>query len=141
MPITVTAPRGVLTDRGVAEVLPRLTDALVEVHGMTGNSFFKSIVGGSVHILEPDQIYAGGSTAPVVTVELKLPAIGLSDLGMRRAFIEMATEIIDELTVAGHDSFHTWINVLNAPDGAWGFSGRSWTNDALVASVAARATV
>src|SRR5438270_13999802 len=99
MPITVTAPRGVLTERGEAEVLPRLTDALVEVHGMTGNSFFKSIVGGSVHILEPDQIYAGGSTAPVVTVELKLPAIGLSDLDMRRGFIEMATEIIDELTV------------------------------------------
>src|SRR5258708_40176599 len=46
MPITVTAPRGVLTAAGQREVLPRLTAALIEASGLTGNAFFTSIVGG-----------------------------------------------------------------------------------------------
>lgn len=137
MPITVTAARGVLTESGEREILPRLTDALVEAHGMTGNSFFRSIVGGTVHILDPRDIYAGGEPAPLVAVELKLPNIGLPDLETRRRFIEIASEIVDDLTVEGHDSFRTWVNVINAHDGAWGFSGRSWTNDALLEAAAA----
>jgi phenylpyruvate tautomerase PptA (4-oxalocrotonate tautomerase family) len=140
MPITVTAPRGVLTESGETEILPRLTDALVEAHGMTGNAFFKSIVGGTVHILDPRDIYAGGETAPVVAVELKLPSIGLPDLETRKSFIESASEIVAELTVEAHDSFHTWVNVVNAPDGAWGFGGRSWTNEALLEAAASAAT-
>jgi hypothetical protein len=139
MPITVTAARGVLTPRGEAEVLPRLTDALVAAHGMTGNSFFRSIVGGSVHIVEPHRIYAGGEPAPLVMVELKLPAVGLPDLEARQRFIELATEIVDELTVEGHDSTNTWINVLNAPDGGWGLSGRRWTNRELLEATTAAA--
>ena len=42
MPITVTAPRGVLTAYGEREILPRLTAALAEASGLTGNSFFAS---------------------------------------------------------------------------------------------------
>jgi hypothetical protein len=61
MPITVTAPRGVLTPAGEREVLPRLTAALIEVSGLTGNSFFTSIVGGTVHVLAPEDVYAGGA--------------------------------------------------------------------------------
>ena len=61
MPITVTAPRGVLTPAGEREILPRLTEALIEVSGLTGNAFFTSVVGGTVHILEPHDVYAGGA--------------------------------------------------------------------------------
>jgi hypothetical protein len=61
MPITVTAPQGVLTAAGQREVLPRLTAALIEASGLAGNSFFTSIVGGTVHILAPEDIYAGGA--------------------------------------------------------------------------------
>src|SRR5882762_6528283 len=102
MPITVTAPRGVLTTEGEREILPRLTEALIEVSGLKGNDFFASIVGGTVHVLAPQDIYAGGANRPVVMVELKLPSIGLNTVEARAAFITAATDVVDTLTVDGH---------------------------------------
>ena len=140
MPITVTAPRGVLTTVGEREILPRLTEALIEASGLTGNSFFAAIVGGTVHILAPENVYAGGVNRPVVMVELKLPNIGLGTVQARRAFITAATGIVDGLTIAGHDRHDTWVNILNAPDGGWGIGGTTYTGDELVAAVTAAAS-
>ena len=137
MPITVTAPRGVLTAVGEHEILPRLTAALIEVGGLTGNDFFTSIVGGTVHTLAPENIYASGENRPVVMVELKLPNVGLNSTGARAAFITAATDIVDALTVSAHDRANTWINILNAPDGGWGLGGVAYTGDQLTAAVAA----
>lgn len=134
MPITVTAPRGTLTASGEREILPRLTAALIEVSGVTGNSFFTPIVGGTVHLLDPRDVYAGGINRPVVMVELKLPNIGLPTVEARAAFISAATDIVVDLAVPGHDRDDVWVNVLNAPDGAWGIGGRAWTGEALIAA-------
>jgi len=139
MPITVTAPRDVLTTLGEREILPRLTAALIEASGLTGNRFFTSIVGGTVHILAPEDVYAGGENRPVVMVELKLPNIGLSSADARAAFIAAATEVVDALTVAGHDRQNTWVNIVNAPDGGWGIGGTAYTGDGLIAAVVASA--
>ena len=139
MPITVTAPRGVLTAAGEREVLPRLTAALIEVSGLTGNSFFTSIVGGTVHVLAPEDVYAGGVNRPLVLVELKLPSIGLATVEARAAFIGAATDIVASLTVAGHDREDIWVNILNAPDGGWGLGGRAYTGDELIGAVTAGA--
>jgi len=138
MPITVTAPRGVLTPAGEREILPQLTAALLGASGATGNSFFTSIVGGTVHLLDPQDIYAGGTNKPVVMVELKLPDIGLGTLEARAAFIAAATGIVGRLTVAGHDTDNTWVNILNAPSGGWGIGGVAYTGgDLLKAATAA----
>ena len=139
MPITVTAPRGVLTPAGEREVLPRLTAALIEASGATGNSFFTSIVGGTVHLLDPQDIYAGGTNRPVVMVELKLPDIGLGTLEARAAFIAAATEIIDRLTIEGHDPGNTWVNILNALSGGWGIAGVAYTGEDLLKAASAAA--
>jgi phenylpyruvate tautomerase PptA (4-oxalocrotonate tautomerase family) len=137
MPITVTAPRGVLTAAGEHEVLPRLTAALIEVSGLTGNDFFTSIVGGTVHVLPPEDVYAGGMNRPLVLVELKLPSIGLATVEARAAFIVAATNIVASLTVPGHDRDDIWVNILNAPDGGWGLGGRAYTGDDLIGAVSA----
>lgn len=139
MPITVTAPRGVLTDSGERDILPLLSMALVEASGLAGNTYFASLVGGTVHILEPENVYAGGVNRPLVLVELKLPNIGLPAFEARAAFIASATEIVGKLTVAGHDPNDTWVNILNAPDGGWGIGGRAYTGDDLIAGVTASA--
>jgi phenylpyruvate tautomerase PptA (4-oxalocrotonate tautomerase family) len=137
MPITVTAPRGVFTAAGEREVLPRLTAALIEASGLTGNGFFTPIVGGTVHILAPEEIYAGGENRPLVMVELKLPNIGLSTTDARAAFITAATDIVEALTVPAHDRENTWVNILNAPDGGWGIGGVAYTGDDLAIAVTA----
>jgi phenylpyruvate tautomerase PptA (4-oxalocrotonate tautomerase family) len=139
MPITVTAPRGVLTPAGERAILPRLSAALIEVSGLAGNSFFRSIVGGTVHVLDPADIYAGGASRPVVMVELKLASIGLGSVADRAAFIAAATDVVAELTVAGHDRADTWVNITNAPDGGWGIGGVAYTGDDLIAAVTASA--
>jgi len=135
MPITVTAPRGVLTPEGEREILPRLTDALLEASGLAGNQAFASLVGGTVHVLAPEDIYAGGVAHPVVMVELKLPNIGLGTVEARAAFIRAATDVVDALTLPTHDRRNTWVNILNAPDGGWGLGGTAYTGEALVAAL------
>jgi phenylpyruvate tautomerase PptA (4-oxalocrotonate tautomerase family) len=135
MPITVTAPRDVLTAAGERDILPRLTAALVEASGGTGNTFFTSIVGGTVHVLAPEDIYAGGVNRPVVIVELKLPNIGLHTVEARAAFISAATDIVESLSAPGHDRDDIWVNILNAPDGGWGIGGRAYTGADLIAAV------
>ena len=135
MPITVTAPRGVLTRPGERAVLPRLTEALIEVSGLAGNEFFTAVVGGTVHILDPRDVYAGGVNRPVVMVELKLPNIGLADQAARAAFITAATDIVADLAGPGHRRDDTWVNILNAPDGAWGLGGKAYSGDALIAAI------
>lgn len=137
MPITVTAPHEVLTPAGEREILPRLTDALLAASEATGNAFFTGIIGGTVHLLPAGNVYAGGVNRPLVLVELKLPNIGLDTVESRAAFITLATDIVDTLTVDGHDRENTWVNILNAQDGAWGIGGRQYTADGLVAAASA----
>ncbi|MCK9921844.1 hypothetical protein MXD61_08070 [Frankia sp. AgPm24] len=139
MPITVTAPHGELTDIGQREILPRLTTALVEASGAAGNEFLTALVGGTVQILDPGNIYAGGINRRVVMVELKLPNIGLPEPASRAAFITAATDIVDALTVDDHDRADTWVNILNAPDSGWGIGGIAYSGDALVAALVAAA--
>lgn len=140
MPITVTAPRGVLTAAGEREILPRLTAVLAEASGLNGNRFFNSIVGGTVHVLAPQDIYAGGENRPVVMVELKLPNIGLPSTEARAAFITAATDVVDALTAPSHDRQDIWVNIVNAPDGGWGIGGVAYTGDDLIAAVAGGGT-
>jgi hypothetical protein len=135
MPITVTAPRGVLTPAGEIEILPRLSEAVIAANGLLGNPFFKEIVGGHVELVDARDVYAGGRTAALVTVKLELPNLGLPTVEARRDFIERASAIVDALTIDAHRPFNTWISIFPAPDGGWGFDGRAWTNDELVAAV------
>ncbi|WP_405486335.1 hypothetical protein [Nocardia sp. NBC_00511] len=128
-----------ITVAGEREILPRLTAALADISGGTGNAFFTGIIGGTVHLLRPQDIYAGGVNRPVVMVELKLPNIGLPDPAARAAFITAATDIVDALTEPGHDRGDTWVNILNALDGGWGIGGIAYTGEALIAAVTAAA--
>ena len=139
MPITVTAPQGILTPAGEHDILPRLSAALIEASGATGNAFFTAIVGGTVHILPPQHIYAGGANRPVVMVELKLPNIGLGSIEARKAFIAAAAAIVAELCVPGHRPENTWINIVNAPDGGWGIGSQQYSGETLIAAATAAA--
>lgn len=137
MPITVIAPDGVLDETAQRDLLPQLSEALIDATGATGNSFFKAMVGGTLNILPPEQIFAGGTNRPVVMVELKLPNIGLGTIEARAAFITAATDIVQTLAVPGHAREDIWVFVLNAPDGAWGVGGKPYTNEALMAAIVA----
>src|SRR4051795_13099278 len=109
MPITVTAPHGVLTATGRQRILPRLSQAVLEVSGATGNPFFTPMVGGHVMLVEPADVYAGGANRPVVVVKLEIPDIALGTVELRAAFITAATGIVAECVVPWHDPADIWV--------------------------------
>lgn len=131
MPITVTAPHGILTPEGEREILPRLTQTLAEATDSTDRPDVIAMIGGTLHRLDQQDVYAGGRPHPLVLVELKLPEVALSTLERRARFVADATRIVQELTVDGHADSDTWINILHARDGAWGIGGHSLTNTML----------
>jgi len=139
MPLTVTAPHGVLTASGRQQIIPRLSAAAIEISGATGNGFFTPIVGGHVQIVEPGDVYAGGANRPIVVVRFDLPNIGLGSVELRAAFVKAATEIVQQCAVPWHDPANTWVNIFNAPDGGWGVGGRAYTGDDLIAETMAAA--
>jgi len=139
MPITVSAPHGVLTAAGEKAILPKLTDAILEINGAVGNPFLTAMVGGHVEVLEPGAVYAGGANRPLVVVKFDVPNGAFNTPEARRAFIESATRIVEECSVPWHDRDNTWVTIWNAPDGAWGMGGVAYSNEALGSAIAAAA--
>ncbi|WP_137991032.1 tautomerase family protein [Streptomyces vilmorinianum] len=135
MPIAVIASTGALTPTGEREIVPRLSDALIEVSGLTGNTFFTPMVAGVLHLLDPEHVYAGGTNRSLVLIELKLPDIGLASVEARAAFIERATDIAYKLMTPGHERDDIRINIVNAPDGGWGMGGHAYTGERLVEAI------
>jgi len=140
VPFTVIAPRGILTEAGETQLLPQLVEALIEVGGLTGNTFFTPVVGAHLHILEPEHVYTGGRNRPVLLIELKLPGIGLPTISDRARFIATVTAIAAQHTVSDHPLDDIWVNISYAADGGWGIAGVAYTNDALVAAITSAAT-
>lgn len=139
MPITVTAPQGVLTASGRQQVLPMLSRAVIDISGATGNRFFTPIVGGHVEIVDPSDVYAGGANRPLVVVKLEVPNLALGSVELRAAFIRAATDIVQRCAVPWHEPENTWVNIFNAPDGGWGIGGNAYTDGDLVAAITAAA--
>ncbi|AXE23425.1 hypothetical protein C0216_08060 [Streptomyces globosus] len=136
MPIAVIASTGALTPAGEREIIPQLSHALIEVSGLTGNTFFTPMVAGVLHVLDPEHVYAGGVNRSLVLIELKLPDIGLASVEARAAFIEKATDIAYRLMTPGHERDDIRINIVNAPDGGWGMGGHAYTGERLGEAVA-----
>lgn len=137
MPFTVIAPRGVLTETGERHLIPQLIDALIESSGLNGNTFFTPVVGGHLHLLDPEHVHTGGVNRPVLLIELKLPGIGLPTPQDRAAFITTATSIAADHVVPGHSPDDIWINISYAAESGWGIGGVAYSNDALIAAIIA----
>jgi hypothetical protein len=60
MPITLTAPEGLLSPEAQAQVFAGLTDALLEVAGLSGNAFMTANTIGTINVLPKERILAGG---------------------------------------------------------------------------------
>ncbi|MEV0299165.1 hypothetical protein [Nocardia sp. NPDC050710] len=137
MPFTVIAPRGVLTETGERQLIAQLIEALIDSSGLTGNTFFTPVVGGHLHLLDPEHVQTGGVNRPVLLIELKLPGIGLPTPQDRSAFIATATSIAAKHVVPGHSADDIWINISYAADSGWGIGGVAYSNDALIAAITA----
>ena len=135
MPITLTVPEGLLSPQAQAEAFSGLTDALLEISGLTGNAFMTANIVGSINVLPREHILAGGKVAAAAFVELKLPEIALATPEAKSAFIERATDIVEKAAGGALKREHIWSNIVYAPEGAWGIAGRSYDNASLVEAI------
>lgn len=140
MPISVTAPRGVLTSSGRSAVLPRLSTALIAAAGATGNPFVESIVGGTVREIDAADVYAGGRNTPLILVEVTLPAGALTASAPREEFVRAAALIVAECAGPQHDPANTWVSVKSADEGGWAIGPTAYTGERLGAAIAAAAS-
>lgn len=135
MPITVTIAEGLLTPAGEKDVLPRLSALLLDVHGLTGNTFMTPIVVGSVNVLAASHIFSGGRPQSVAFVELKVPSSTFTTQAIRSAFVAQATNILIELSGGMLAKEFIFVNILYAIDGSWGVAGHAYTNAEISESI------
>ncbi|MBM7048301.1 MULTISPECIES: tautomerase family protein [Rhizobium] len=135
MPITLTVPEGLLSPEAQAQAFAGLTDAVLDVADLTGNVFMTANVIGTINVLPAEHVLAAGKPVAAAFIELKLPEIALATLEAKRAFIERATDIVEEAAEGRIKREHIWSNIVYAPDGAWGIAGHSYSNANLVGAI------
>ena len=140
MPITLTIPEGLLSSKAQAHAFAGLTDAILDVAGLTGNAFMTANIIGTINVLPAGHILAAGKPVAAAFVELKLPEIALATPEAKRAFIEKATDVIEQAAEGRIKREHIWSNIIYAPEGAWGIAGHSYSNADLVGAIQDAAT-
>lgn len=137
MPITVIASEGVFSETAERQLFADLTESLLRHHDLIGNAFLSPHVIGEVSVIPKGRSYAGGKPADIVVVELKLPSFTLGTGAQKESFIADATEAVLRASGGRHDRDRVYVNVVHAVDGLWGIGGRAYSNEALMAAVAA----
>ncbi|NEJ73020.1 Tautomerase enzyme [Rhizobium phaseoli] len=128
MPITLTVPEGLLSPEAEAQAFAGLTDALLDVAGLTGNAFMTANVIGTINVLPREHVLAAGKPIAAAFVELKLPEIALASAEAKQAFIEKAADVVEQAAEGRLKREHIWSNIVYAPEGAWGIAGDSYSN-------------
>jgi|SRR6185312_2178926 len=135
MPITLTVTEGLLSPQSRAEAFAGLTEALLEVAGLTGNAFMTANVVGTVEEVPQDRIFAGGRPVAGAFIELKLPGIALAAPEAREAFFAKAADIVERAAGGRIRREHIWSNIVYASEGAWAIGGRTYDHAGLVAAI------
>ncbi len=139
IPITVTATEGIFDACAEAQILPRLSAALLERHGLIDNAFMVRAVVGSVHILPNGRTFSGGRAERAIFVELRVPSITFQTVEQRQGFFDDVNAVLDDLTHGTYPRDTTFLNITYVVDGSWGIGKKAYTNEELGAAIVAAA--
>ncbi|TAY28974.1 Tautomerase enzyme [Rhizobium ruizarguesonis] len=135
MPITLTVPEGLLSQRAQAQAFAGLTEAVLDAAGLTGNDFMTANIIGTINVLPREQVLAAGEPVAAAFVELKLPEMALVSAEAKQSFFEKAADVVEQAAEGRLKREHIWSNIVYAPEGAWGIAGRSYNNADLVGAI------
>ena len=141
MPITVTATAGILDAAAERAIVPRLSRALLERHGLVGNAFMEPLVVGSLQIMPDGRVFTGGHSASAIFIELKVPSVTFATQDQRQGFVDDVHAILADLTNGTYPKDRTFVNITYAIDGSWGVAGKAWTNAEMGEAIARAATL
>jgi hypothetical protein len=139
MPIQIIVPEGVLSPSAEAEAFRKLTELLLRLHGLTGNTFMTPNVIGEVTVAPKGRTFSGGKPTAIAIFELKVPSFVLPTQELKDAWISEGTAIIEQATAGSIKRENIYSSVTYAVEGAWGIGGKAYSNAELGSAVAAAA--
>ena len=135
MPITLTIQEGLLSAEAELRLFAGLTEALLDIAGLAGNSFMTPNVIGTINAVPASRIFSAGKPVPAAIVELTLPEIALATAEAKQAFIERATDAVEAAAEGRLRRDHIWVNIVYAAEGSWGIGGRPYGSAELIAAI------
>jgi len=140
MPLLIQVTEGLLTPEGERTVFPLVAEALLEVHGLSGNAFMAPNVIGHVTVSSQSVSFVGGKPQSLAVIEVKAPGITFPNAEVKQAFVEKVTNIIERLRAGDHPRARTFVNVTYAEDGTWGIGGKAYSNSDLAFAISQAAS-
>ena len=135
MPITLYVTEGVLSESAEGEVFAELTSDFLKHHNLNGNSFLTPNVIGEINVIPRGKSFAGGKTADIAIVELKVPSFALASTEQKQGFVADATAAVVRASQGRISRDRVWVNMVYAVDGLWGIDGQAYANSDLLDSV------
>jgi hypothetical protein len=135
MPLTLIVTEGVIPKDREADTMARLSQAMLTLHGLSGNKVMTPNVIGSIQVVQKGSTFSGLKPTSVAIVEWKVPSFAFASRDVQTAYVAQATEIVHEASGRKHPKEFIWVNVTHAVDGAWGIDGKAYTNAELGAAV------
>ena len=135
MPLTLIVTEGVIPRDREQQTIARLSQAFLDLHGLSGNKALTPNVIGHIQVIAKGDTFAAMQPTPVAIIEWKVPAIAFASREVQSAYVEKATDIIHEASGGKHPREQTWVNVTHAVDGGWGIAGKAMTNAELGAAI------
>jgi len=136
MPLTLVITEGVIPKDREADTMARLSEAMLRLHGLSGNKVMTPNVIGSIQVVPKGSTFSGLEPTDVAVVEWKVPSFAFTDPAIQQAYVAQATEIVYQASGRKHSKDFIWVNVTHAVDGAWGIAGNAYSNAQLGAAVA-----
>lgn len=136
MPLTLTITEGVLTKAQAKTAVEKLSDAMLERHGLTGNTVMTPNITANIVFVEDGLSFSGGKPFRGVWVEWKVPSFAFATNEVQKGFGADASEIIQDLTNGQQPVDNVYFNVVHTVDGTWAMDGKAMTNTELGEAIA-----
>lgn len=127
MPIDIFVPKNALDRAKLTTLATNVTETLLQWTDATQNAFLRSNVSVFVHELPASDVFAGGKSAAVARVDVKVPTVALTTQERRDGFTADVTKSVRDAAVAPLD--HVWVFISNAVEGGWGIDGKAFTSE------------
>ena len=139
MPYQVIVTDGVLSDEAQQQVFAKLTDLLLELHGLTGNPFMTPNVIGEVTVAPKGKTFSGGKPADIAIIELKVPSFVLTDPQAKKTWVKASADIVHAAAEGRLPRDRIYASVTYAVEGTWGIGGTAYENNELGAAISGQA--
>ena len=131
MPLTLTITEDAIPAHKVKDAVQRLTESMLSLHQLTGNTVMTPNVTANVSIVPKGHSFSGGEEFSGVWVEWKVPSFAFASREIQKGFGQETVDIIHELSGGKQPKDNIYFNVVHTVDGAWNLDGQAMSNEEL----------